>query len=209
MCDQAKETPHKNNSSINQCPCCGRPTKEHFGQTTKKRPPFAYLLRQEIKRMRGKPEGRDWRTDPHPGDCIAVLDRAYYSRPTSDERGPTHREVVRVSDTRVFLCRRRKGTLTVLLADDLATVGCRLILVRSGYGLKRRKELTLQPFIIRSNASLFGPELFCRTTIAKLAGMWQLNNWPTLTMKPLSHQSQKQIILRGGPGEISLLDSLL
>jgi hypothetical protein len=111
MCGQPTEIPHKNNPSINQCPCCGRPIKEHFGQTTNKRPAFAYLLRQEIKRLQGKPEGRDWRTDPHPGDCIAVFDRAYFARPASDKREPSHREVVRLSDDRVFYVVDETGPL--------------------------------------------------------------------------------------------------
>jgi hypothetical protein len=109
MCGQPSETPRENNPSINQCPCCARPTKEHFGQTSNKRPAFAYLLRREIKQ--GKPEGRDWRTDPHPEDCIAVFNRAYFANSTPDKREPSHQEVVRVSDTRVFYVVDGEGPL--------------------------------------------------------------------------------------------------
>src|SRR5690348_16099048 len=88
---------------IYNCPYCGRKTSKNFGSPATNSPPLAFLLRQALKRKRGKPVGRNWRTDPRPRDSIAILDRAYYDRPNNgDMNVPTFRRVVRVSNKRVF-----------------------------------------------------------------------------------------------------------
>src|SRR6267378_6680526 len=66
------------------CPCCGQPTTKQFDKVATERPPLAYRLRQFFKRRQGKPQGRDWRTDPRPKDSIAIMDRAYYERKNRD-----------------------------------------------------------------------------------------------------------------------------
>src|SRR5260370_14022388 len=72
-------------------------------------PPMAFLLRQEIKRLRrGRPHDCDWRVDPRPMDTIAILDRAYYERGRSDKHivVPVFRDVVRVAKDRVYYRRK-------------------------------------------------------------------------------------------------------
>jgi hypothetical protein len=98
------KTTHKSEKVIPECPCCGQPTTKQFDITITKCPPIAYLLRQQFKRRRSKPLGRDWRVDPRPRDSIAILDRAYYERAKSAKRMnvPSFRHVVRVSRNRVY-----------------------------------------------------------------------------------------------------------
>ena len=81
---------------------------KQFDETINNFPPMAYRLRQALKRLRGKPRGRDWRIDPKPLDSIAILDRAFYERAKSDKRMnvPIFRHVVRVSKNRVYYRRK-------------------------------------------------------------------------------------------------------
>jgi hypothetical protein len=88
-----------------RCPVCGLHTSKSVAAKNADLPPIGYILRQHLKRQRSrKPAGRDWRTDPWPGDYVAILDRAYYERPNprNDIQVPVFRHVVRVSENRVY-----------------------------------------------------------------------------------------------------------
>ncbi len=90
---------------VQQCPVCGQATSKPVARGSANLPPLGYQLRQQLKRQRPrKPTDRDWRVDPWPGDYISILDRAYYERPNPGRgfKAPLYRQVVRVSNNRVF-----------------------------------------------------------------------------------------------------------
>jgi hypothetical protein len=85
------------------CPCCGQKCSRKFNDAIHKPAPLGFSLRQALKRQRGKPTGRNWKTDPRPHDSIAILDRAYYERANDGgSKEPTFRRVIKVSKERVF-----------------------------------------------------------------------------------------------------------
>jgi hypothetical protein len=90
---------------VQQCPVCGQAASKPLAHKSADLPPLGFLLRQQLKRLRPrKPEGRDWRVDPWPGDSISILDRAYFERPKPGRgfKVPLFRHVVQVSNNRVF-----------------------------------------------------------------------------------------------------------
>jgi hypothetical protein len=90
---------------VRYCPVCGLPASKPHGRQNAKLAPFGYRLRQHLKRHRPRnPAERNWRTDPLPGDYIAILDRACYEKPNPDDdvKVPLFRHVVRVSEGRVY-----------------------------------------------------------------------------------------------------------
>jgi hypothetical protein len=99
------KTQFSKSNGVRCCPVCGRPFPKPHGGQNAKLVPLGYRLRQRLKRERRRNSGeRNWRTDPWPGDYIAVLDRAYYEKASSDDevKVPVFRRVVRVFEGRVY-----------------------------------------------------------------------------------------------------------
>ena len=89
------------NATACPCPCCGQLTTEKLDERLKSLP--LHWLQHHAENKNRKWKGRDWKTDPRPGDEIAILDSAYAERvKAGEDKMPILLKVVKVAGGRVF-----------------------------------------------------------------------------------------------------------